>query len=113
MARELIAWVRPGDQVVDSADDASLERFFAKLGAAHERLDILVNNAYSGVGYWRKHQLLGKPFWEAGMGLFDAVHSVGVRSHYKATLLAMPMLRRQAAGGRGLIVNTNSAGCLV
>ena len=44
------------------------------------------------------------------MGLYDAVNSVGVRSHYKATLLALPMLRK--ASGRGLIVNTNSAGCL-
>jgi hypothetical protein len=35
-----------------------------------------------------------------------------VRSHYKATLLALPLLR-QASTGRGLIVNTNSAACLL
>ena len=75
------------------------------------RLDILVNNAYAAVGHWRKHALLGKPFWETGMGLYDAVHTVGVRSHYLATSLAVPLLRR--AEGRGLVVNTNSAGCLL
>lgn len=69
---------------------------------------------YSGIGYSRTHGLMGRPFWEQGIELFDAVHSVGVRSHYKATLLALPMLRRTASktGHRGLIVNTNSGGCL-
>ena len=99
-------------KVVDSADDESLETFFAELhNETGGRLDILVNNAYSGVGWWGKRQLLGKPFWEQGMGLYDAVNQVGVRSHYKATLLALPMLRK--AAGRGLIVNTNSLGCLI
>lgn len=70
--------------VVDSADDKALETFFAKV--ANEtggRLDILVNNAYAGVGWWGKRKILGKPFWEQGMGLYDAVTTVGVRSHYK------------------------------
>ena len=63
-------------KVLDSADDAALEAFFAELSlATGGKLDILVNNAYSGVGYWRKNALLGKPFWEQGMGLFDAVRA--------------------------------------
>lgn len=74
-------------------------------------LDILVNNAFSGIGYWNEHASLGKPFWDTGMGLYDAVHTVGVRSHFKATILAMPLLKR--ALNRGLIVNTNSPGCLL
>ena len=38
-------------KVLDSADDAALEAFFAELSLATDgRLDILVNNAYSGVG---------------------------------------------------------------
>lgn len=99
-------------KLVDSADDASLETFFAEVrNETGGRLDVLVNNAYSGVGWWGKRKLLGKPFWEQGMGLYDAVHQVGVRSHYKATLLALPLLRQ--ATGRGLIVNTNSLGCLI
>lgn len=104
----------PGEcipRVVDSSNDTSLENFFAVVAAETSgRLDILVNNAYSAVGYVGKHQLLGKPFWEQGIGLFDAVHNVGVRSHYKAVLLAIPLLRQAE---RGLIVNTNSPGCLL
>ena len=70
--------------IVDSADDKALETFFARV--ANEtggRLDILVNNAYAGVAWWGKKKSLGKPFWEQGMGLYDAVTTVGVRSHYK------------------------------
>eukprot|EP00729_Bicosta_minor_P003533 gene3533-10120_t len=99
-------------RVVDSANDASLEAFFSEVGAeTGGQLDILVNNAYAGIGWWGKRNMLGKPFWEQGIELYDAVHNVGVRSHYKATLLALPMLRK--AKSRGLIVNTNSLGCLL
>jgi NAD(P)-dependent dehydrogenase (short-subunit alcohol dehydrogenase family) len=57
-----------------------LEAFFEELATeTGGKLDILVNNAYSGVGWWGKRKLLGKPFWEQGMELFDAVHTVGVR----------------------------------
>jgi dehydrogenase/reductase SDR family protein 1 len=98
-------------KIVDSANDSSLEEFFA--GVSREtngELDILVNNAYSAVGYWGKNRLLGKLFWEAPMQLFDAVFDVGVRSHYKATVLAVPMMQKR---GRGLIVNSNSPGCVM
>ena len=70
--------------VVDSADDEALEAFFARVAnETNGRLDILVNNAYAGVGWWGKRQIIGKPFWEQGMALYDAVTTVGVRSHYK------------------------------
>ena len=96
--------------VLDSAVDRDVEAFFARVGREEGRIDVLVNNAYSAVGLWRREQLLGKPFWQSGMGLFDAVHSVGVRAHYLATVLAVPLLRQSAR--RALIVNTNSGGCL-
>ena len=43
--------------------------------------------------------------------MYDAVTNVGVRSHYKATLLGLPLLRKSRT--RGLIVNSNSAACLM
>lgn len=87
-----------------------MEGFFAELDKDHGgRLDILVNNAYSALAYWDRNELMGKPFWEAPMQLFDEVHNVGVRSHYLATRLAIPIMLKH---GRGLIVNTNSPGCL-
>eukprot|EP00035_Acanthoeca_spectabilis_P028838 m.472303 g.472303 ORF g.472303 m.472303 type:complete len:387 (-) comp32452_c0_seq1:50-1210(-) len=98
--------------VVDSANDTALKHFFDAVGKeTGGRLDILVNNAFAGIGHWREHSLLGKPFWETGVDLFDAVHAVGVRSHFAATTFAMPLLAQ--ASDRGLVVNTNSPGCLL
>ncbi|CAE8696512.1 unnamed protein product [Polarella glacialis] len=98
-------------KVVDSSNDTSLESFFAEVfNETHGRLDILVNNAYSAIAYWRKEELLGKPFWEQPMQLFDEVFQVGVRSHYKAATLAVPMMQKRK---KGLIVNTNSLGCVL
>lgn len=97
-------------KVVDSASDASLEAFFAELANETNGLDILVNNAFSAVAYLGEERLLGKPFWETPMRLFDEVYQVGVRSHYKATMLAVPLMQKRK---RGLIVNTNSPGCFL
>ena len=97
-------------KMVDSANDTSLQAFFAELASETGGvLDILVNNAYSGIGYWARHRLLGKPFWEAPMELFDEVFTVGVRSHYRATILAVPLMQKR---GRGIVVNSNSPGCV-
>lgn len=57
----------------------------------HGRLDILVNNCFrlprGGV------QQLYKPFWDQGPEIWDTIHTVGLRSHFVATSLAMPLLR--------------------
>lgn len=98
-------------KVVDSRNDTGVEAFFAELSEETSgRLDILVNNAYSGVGYWGKNKLLGRAFWEAPIQLFDEVFDVGVRAHYKATMLAVPLMQKQ---GGGLIINSNSPGCII
>jgi len=98
-------------KLVDSANDTSLELLFLELAEETQgRLDILVNNAYSAIPYWSQEKLLGKPFWEQPMRLFDEVFQVGVRSHYKATLLAVPLMKKNR---RGLIVNTNSGACII
>ena len=99
-------------RVVDSADDDALARFFSELARANAtggRLDILVNNAYGAIGYWSAAGLLGAAFWEAPLALFDEVFTVGVRAHYRATALAVPLMQR---AGRGLVVNSNSPGCV-
>ena len=70
-----------------------------------------LEHRYSALGYWRRRELLGKPFWETDVELYDAVHDVGVRSHYRASVLAVRIMRNQARGG--VIVNTNSPGCLL
>lgn len=97
-------------KVVDSANDTDIDGLFEEIRNTHGKLDILVNNAYSGISYWKKDKLLGKAFWEAPMQLYDEIFRVGVRSHYKASRLAVPLMQKQ---GGGLIINTNSPGCIL
>ena len=47
------------------------------------------------------------PFWKTPMTLWDTLHRVGLRSHYVASQLAVPLMLPQR---RGLIVNTSSGG---
>ena len=98
-------------RVLDNSKDQELEDLFRDIMEIEGRLDVLVNNAYSALGYWRRRELLGTPFWETDVELYDAVHDVGVRSHYRASVLAVRIMRNQARGG--VIVNTNSPGCLL
>eukprot|EP00939_MAST-03C_sp_MAST-3C-sp1_P005013 g5013.t1 len=122
-------------RVVDSANTSALVAFFDALEddiatryGKDAGVDLLVNNAYSALGYSRRNKLLGRPFWTTGIELFDAVHEVGVRSHYMASILAVRMMQKRRirhraksskvarssfSSSRGLIVNTNSLGCLV
>ena len=86
-------------RVLDSSNDTNLEALFHNILKNEGSLDILVNNAYSGLSYWRRHKLLGKPFWETDVQLYDAVHDVGVRSHYRASVLAVRTMRKQERGG--------------
>jgi NAD(P)-dependent dehydrogenase (short-subunit alcohol dehydrogenase family) len=86
-------------RIADSSDDKDLEILFRNILETEGRLDILVNNAYSGLSYWRKNELLGKPFWETDVDMYDSIHDVGVRSHYKASVLAVRVMRNQK--GRG------------
>lgn len=95
-------------RVVDSVEDTDLDLFFRELAREHGRIDILVNNAFSGLQHSRREKLLGKPFWEAPMRLFDSIFEVGVRSHYYATRLAVPLMKNG-----GLILNSNSPGCII
>lgn len=89
--------------VCDHADDASVEKVMDDIFAKEARLDILVNNAFSGA-----ESTIGKKFWEQPLSHWDRFHVVGLRSHYIASVLAAR--RWVNAGTRGsLIVNISSA----
>ncbi|KAG7372559.1 enoyl-acyl carrier protein reductase [Nitzschia inconspicua] len=74
------------------ANDDQVQALMDKIQTDHGRLDILVNNAFRIPPGAPKS--LFKPFWEQGAECWDTVHTVGLRSHFVATCMAMPLLQR-------------------
>ena len=95
--------------VVDHSDDDAVEALLVRIARERGRLDVLVNNAYSGVqGLHGEHAM--KPFWSKPLTAWDDSCDVGLRSAYTCTALAARLLLVPA--GRGLVVNVSSAGGL-
>lgn len=92
---------------VDHSDDEQVRLLFDRIQNEQGKLDLLVNNVYSGVQALK--DAYGKPFWESEPNLWDACNNVGLRSHYVASVLAARMMipRRQ-----GLICTISSWGGL-
>jgi dehydrogenase/reductase SDR family member 1 len=81
-------------------------------GVVHEierregQLDILVNNVYDNVLNAVGPHRGGRPFWQVPLSAWDDTISIGLRSHFVATSLAMPLLIK----GGGLVVSISSCG---
>jgi NAD(P)-dependent dehydrogenase (short-subunit alcohol dehydrogenase family) len=87
----------------DHAHDDQVKGVFDRVRSERGRLDVLVNNVC-----WNDlASMLGKPFWELPISAWDETLTVGLRSHYVASVFAAPMLVEQ---GSGLIVNVSSHG---
>eukprot|EP00930_Biecheleria_cincta_P022892 TRINITY_DN16626_c0_g1_i1.p1 TRINITY_DN16626_c0_g1~~TRINITY_DN16626_c0_g1_i1.p1 ORF type:complete len:408 (+),score=74.37 TRINITY_DN16626_c0_g1_i1:47-1225(+) len=103
------AVIRAGGQCVpvaaDSADDRVLEEVFERIWKEQGRLDILVNNAFSAVSWLPS--TMGQAFWEKGPDAWDKVNTVGLRSHYLASVFAARLMSKAK---QGLIVNVGSFG---
>lgn len=87
----------------DHADDDQVARAFDRIEAEQGRLDLLVNNFYSGptdIGDPR-------PYFERPMGDWDSLIGTGLHGHYVAAVHAGSVMARQ---GSGLIVNVSSFG---
>jgi NAD(P)-dependent dehydrogenase (short-subunit alcohol dehydrogenase family) len=83
----------------DHADDQQVRALFGRIQAEQGRLDVLVNNAWSG------YELSPDPslaFWEIEWRHWDLMFTGGLRATAFASCLAAPMM---AGPGRGLIVN--------
>jgi NAD(P)-dependent dehydrogenase (short-subunit alcohol dehydrogenase family) len=81
---------------VDHSDDEQVRLLFYRIQDEQGHLDLLVNNAYSGVQVLR--DAYGKPFWECEPSFWDACNNVGLRSHYVASVFAARMMTQQKLG---------------
>ncbi|KAJ6655221.1 hypothetical protein lerEdw1_005565 [Lerista edwardsae] len=70
-------------------------------------MDVLVNNAFSGVSAIGAAS--GLPFWETETTLWDQINNAGLRGHYICAIYAA---RLMVPAGRGLIVIISSPGGL-
>jgi NAD(P)-dependent dehydrogenase (short-subunit alcohol dehydrogenase family) len=84
----------------DHSDDADVHALFERISRDEGRLDLLVNNAWSG--YERLTEArFDAPFWEQPMWRWD-LFAASLRGHFLASRLAAPLMLPQRAG---LIVN--------
>jgi NAD(P)-dependent dehydrogenase (short-subunit alcohol dehydrogenase family) len=82
---------------VDHSDDEQVGLLFERIqNEQNGQLDLLVNNAYSGVRAIK--DAYGRPFWDCEPSLWDASNNVGLRSHYVASVFAARMMTRRKSG---------------
>jgi len=72
----------------DHQDDAQVHSVFEHIHAAHGHLDLLVNNAWAGYQAKQRSKKNGfhTPFWKLAPTFWDTMFTVGVRSHYVASV---------------------------
>lgn len=94
--------------ICDSTKDKDIENLFERIKEEQNgRLDILVNNAYSGVQ--AIFDSMGKKFWETDPNIWDWINNTGLRGHYVFSVYAS---RLMVAQGQGMIVTISSFGGL-
>ncbi|MGB5634196.1 MAG: SDR family NAD(P)-dependent oxidoreductase [Waterburya sp.] len=81
---------------VDHSDDEQIGILFERIEKEQGKLDLLVNNVFSGVQAIRDAS--GKPFWQGSPDLWDAVNNVGLRSHYVSSIYAARLMSGQSQG---------------
>lgn len=91
----------------DHADDGEIRALFERIERESGRLDVLVNNVYSGVR--EIADTVHRRFWETEPELWDRMNLVGLRSHYVASVHAARIMVPRRSG---LIVNVSSFGSL-
>ncbi len=104
-AEEITAIGGKGIAVVcDHRDDSQVEKVFQQVAQAHQRLDVLVNNAWGGYEQMEHDGEFTwfKPFWSQPLWRWDAMFQGGVRAAYVASAFAARMMVEQTSG---LIVN--------
>jgi NAD(P)-dependent dehydrogenase (short-subunit alcohol dehydrogenase family) len=83
----------------DHTDDSQVEALFERIRNDHGRLDLLVNNAWSG---YELPLYFETPFWEMEWRHWDLMFQGGLRAAASASWLAAPLM---IEAGHGLSVN--------
>ena len=76
----------------DHTDDAQVEALFERIRGEHGRLDVLVNNAWSG---YELPLYFETPFWEMEWRHWDLMFRGGLRAAAFASTLAVPRQGRR------------------
>jgi dehydrogenase/reductase SDR family protein 1 len=92
---------------VDHDDDEQVRRLVEWVFGEFGRLDLLVNNVFHVPEPRTPDEVLWGPFWKTELRAWDAMHRVGLRSHYVAACFAAPHM---VVARSGLIVNISSWG---
>lgn len=85
----------------DHTDDDAVEALAGRIGEAHARLDLLVNNVWGGYEEYDP-EVWRLPVWEQPVSRWDRMWETGVRAHYTTTRAVLPLLLESE---RPLIVN--------
>src|SRR5258708_5048745 len=86
----------------DHADDAQVDALFGRMRDEQDGIDLLVNNIWGGYEA-HPHGLGMAPFWKLGMEDWEAMFVRGLRAHFVASRLAVPLMLSRKGG---LIVST-------
>jgi dehydrogenase/reductase SDR family protein 1 len=92
----------------DHSDDAQVRAVFDRIHSEQGRLDVLVNNAWTGYQAKQRSKKSGfhTSFWKLPPTFWDTMFNVGVRSHYVASGYAAAVMVQQQSG---LIVHLTAA----
>jgi dehydrogenase/reductase SDR family member 1 len=84
----------------DHSDDGQVRAVFDRIQTEQGRLDLLVNNAWTGYQAKQRSKKSGfrTSFWKLPPAFWDTMFTVGVRSHYVASGYAAAMMVQQQSG---------------
>lgn len=85
----------------DHTVDGDVEELFNRIDDEHRHVDVLVNNVWGG--YEGHDETFEAPFWKQPLWRWDKMFDAGVRAHFTASRLAVPLLVEGS-----LIVNTTA-----
>ncbi|KRX77581.1 Dehydrogenase/reductase SDR family member 1, partial [Trichinella sp. T6] len=92
----------------DHSKDEEIKALFQRIEEEQNgQLDILVNNAYSGIKAIAN--CIGKKFWECEPEIWDDINNTGLRNHYICSVYAARLMVPRKSG---LIVTISSVGGL-